>query len=296
MLKNIKMELSESLSLMINQSLTTGIFPEKLKIARVVPFHKCKNKSEISNYRPISILPSVSKVFERIIHDQVYAYFSSQSLFYSSQYGFRKQRSTELATLELVERVLKEMDNNNIPINIYLVLSKAFDTLDHEILLYKLKYYGMSQAAIRLFRSYLHNRTQYVDFDGTKSVCMTIKVGVPQGSILGPLLFIIYVNDLKYSTSSFHPVVYADDTTLSATLNSFEFGTSDHEELLNNALQRVNNWMKANKLSINKKKTKAMIFHMPQRRVVPPNLKIDNESIEYVNQFNFLGIVIDKHI
>jgi len=296
MLKNIKMELSESLSLMINQSLTTGIFPEKLKIARVVPFHKCKNKSEISNYRPISILPSVSKVFERIIHDQVYAYFSSQSLFYSSQYGFRKQRSTELATLELVERVLKEMDNNNIPINIYLDLSKAFDTLDHEILLYKLKYYGMSQAAIRLFRSYLHNRTQYVDFDGTKSVCMSIKVGVPQGSILGPLLFIIYVNDLKYSTSSFHPVVYADDTTLSATLNSFEFGTSDHEELLNNALQRVNNWMKANKLSINKKKTKAMIFHMPQRKVVPPNLKIDNESIEYVNQFNFLGIVIDKHM
>ena len=296
MLKKIKMEICESLTLIINQSLKTGIFPDKLKVARVIPLYKCKDKKDISNYRPISMLPSVSKVFERIMHDQVYTYFNSRNLFYPSQYGFRKQRSTEMAALELIENIINEMDKNNIPINIFLDLSKAFDTLDHEILLYKLKYYGMKQSALNLFHSYLLNRTQYVDLHGAKSSCMSLKVGVPQGSILGPLLFIIYVNDLKNCTSFFHPIVYADDTTLAASLNSYEINSFEHNILLNNALEKVNNWMKANKLSINKNKTKAMIFHTPQRKVTLPKIKIDDVDIEYVDNFNFLGIIIDKHV
>ena len=296
MLKSVKYEVCDSLTLIINQSLTTGLFPEKLKIAKVIPLHKGDDKSDISNYRPISMLSSVSKVFERIIHDQLYQYFDSNKLFYHSQYGFRKQRSTELAALELVEYILTEMDKNETPINVYLDLSKAFDTLDHDILLHKLIHYGLKEKATDLLRNYLQNRTQFVAIDNISSAQMPLKVGVPQGSILGPLLFIIYVNDMTSATRAFHPIIYADDTTLAASLNSFVAGIEEPEVYLNDELQKVSNWMKANKLSINKRKTKAMVFHTPQRRILHPSIRIDNTDIEYVTQFNFLGIIIDKNL
>jgi len=296
LLKHVKLQGCDVLTIIVNQSLSTGIFPNKLKVAKVIPIHKGKSKNDISNYRPISMLPSVSKVFERVMHDQVYSYFNSKNLLYRSQYGFRKSRSTELAALELVESVLQEMDKSHMPINIYLDLSKAFDTLDHEILLYKLNYYGMKESAIDLFRDYLHNRHQYVHIENTTSIKLPLQVGVPQGSILGPLLFIIYVNDMVNSTKAFHPIVYADDTTLAASLNTLQLEDPHSDLGLNTELQSVNNWMKANKLSINKDKTKAMVFHTPQRRAYYPQIKIDNVDIEYVDQFNFLGIIIDKHI
>ena len=172
----------------------------------------------MNNYRPISILPAVSKVFERIIFDQTYEHFKANGLFYASQYGFQKNHSTELAVLELVDRITQEMDSGTIPINIYLDLSKAFDTLDHDILLHKLSYYGITGVAIDLFTSYLTNRKQYVEFNNKRSVYADITVGVPQGSILGPLLFIIYINDILFSSDIFKFIMYADDTTLFATI------------------------------------------------------------------------------
>ena len=146
LLKLIKNEICESVTLIINQPLTTGIFPNKLKIAKVIPLFKKGDIYTFDNYRPISLLPSISKIFERTMYDQIYNYFQNNELFYNSQYGFRKNRSTELATLEIIDRIIQEMDKYNTPINIYIDLSKAFDTIDHNILLCKLKYYGLNQS------------------------------------------------------------------------------------------------------------------------------------------------------
>ena len=158
------------MALVINQSLCTGIFPTKLKIAKVIPLFKNKGDCHLfDNYRPISLLPTISKIFERVVHKQLYEYFVDNNLFYTSQYGYRKGHSTELAALELADRLSQHLDKGEIPIAIFLDLSKAFDTLDHKILLSKLNYYGIKGTALKWFESYLSNRYQYFIYENTKS-------------------------------------------------------------------------------------------------------------------------------
>ena len=189
------------------------------------------------------------------------------------------------------------MDMGEVPTNIYIDLSKAFDTLDHSILLAKLNYYGVCGLENILFREYPSGRHQYVDYNDTKSETKSVSIGVPQGSILGPLLFIIYINNLPSVTPIFHMLMYADDTTLYCNLNGV-----NSEVNINNELSKISEWLLSNKLSLNIKKTKFMVFHTPQRRVNYPVLKLNNVNIERVSQFNFLGVVInstlkwDKHI
>ena len=202
--------------------LNTGIYPDELKIAKIKPIFKKGDNKDFTNYRPISLLPSISKIFERVIYNQLYSYFNDNKLFFTSQYGFRKEHSTELACIEIVDRIIQKLDKNEIPINIYLDLSKAFDTLNHDILLAKLKFYGISGIAYQLFESYLTNRKQFVEYDDIKSDTLDIISGVPQGSILGPLLFIIYMNDISESSNLFDFINYADDTTLNSVLSTFE--------------------------------------------------------------------------
>ena len=295
LLKTIKNEIAEPLSIMINEALNTGIFPDELKIAKVLPIHKKGDIHLFSNYRPISILPSVSKVYERVVHNQLHKHFQDLKLYYNSQYGFRTKHSTELAALELIDRTIKSLDQNECPINIYLDLSKAFDTLDHEILLSKLDYYGIRDKAHDLLRSYLTNRKQFTQCNNKSSDPLIITTGVPQGSILGPLLFIIYINDISKVSNSFYPIVYADDTTLSATLGTFG-PVKDQRKKINTELGKISDWLKLNKLSLNINKTKAMIFRTPQKTVQPPTIEIDNTPIEFVHEFNFLGIIIDQHL
>ena len=155
LLKLIGPYLAPAITLILNQSLTTGIFPDSLKIARVIPLFKKGVKSIFDNYRPISLLPCISKIFDKVIYSQLYEYFKSNNLLYKHQYGFRPEHSCELATLEFVDRIFKCLDGNLKPFSVFIDLSKAFDTLNHDKLLYKLSYYGINNTPMLWFKSYL---------------------------------------------------------------------------------------------------------------------------------------------
>ena len=291
LIKSAKDVLIKPLTLLMNQIIHTGEFPKQLKIAKVKPLFKKGNQSSFTNYRPISLLPSISKIFEHVMTSQLMEYFTSKNLFCLQQFGFRPGHSTELAALKLVNHVISEMDNCNIPTNIYIDLSKAFDTLNFDILLNKLDYYGVQGCANRLIYSYLSERWQFVDFSGHKSSYLPIKTGVPQGSVLGPLLFLIYINDLPLVSNVFDMLMYADDTTLYCNINQ-----NIGEELINAELTKLWEWLGANKLSLNIAKTKYMVFHTSKRNVIYPNLKVNNNNIERVTEFNFLGVILHSHM
>ena len=286
LIKSARDVLIKPLTLLMNQIIHTGEFPKHLKIAKVEPLFKKGNQSSFTNYRPISLLPSISKIFEHVMTSQLMEYFTSKNLFCLQQFGFRPGHSTELAALKLVNYIITEMDNCNIPTNIYIDLSKAFD-----ILLNKLDYYGVQGCANRLIHSYLTDRWQFVDFNGHKSCYLPIKTGVPQGSVLGPLLFLVYINDLPLVSNVFDMLMYADDTTLYCNINQ-----NISEEVINVELLKLWDWLGANKLSLNIAKTKYMVFHTSKRNMIYPNLKVNNNTIERVTEFNFLGVILHSHM
>ena len=283
---------------MINQVLNNGIFPDKLKIAKVVHIFKSGDCALTNNYRPISLLPVISKVIENIIYTQLSLYFESNKLFSDGQYGFRPNRSTEQATLELTDRIISAMDNNDVPIGIFLDLSKAFDTIDHAILLSKLEHYGVDGIPLQLVNNYLTIRKQYVKRNEVNSNLLPINTGVPQGSILGPLLF-IYINDFTRASSIFDFICYADDTTLFSTLNNLVNAQNINPDIIiNKELATINEWLDINKLSFNVTKNKFMVFHTQHkhRAIKPPVPKINNTNIEKVEQFKFLGLNLDSNL
>ena len=261
LIKRAKEVLIEPLTLLVNQMLKSGHFPSELKISRVKPLFEKGDPSEFSNYRPISLLPSFSKIFEYAIFYQLFDYMCENNLLTIEQFGFRRGHSTELAAIQLVDRLTKQMDLGNVPTNIYIDVSKAFDTLDHSILLDKLSYYGICGVENLMLRTYLSNRHQYVEYNDSKSETKSISIGVPQGSILGSLPFLIYINDLPRVSRVFSMLMYADDTTLYCNINN-----ANSDIILNNELCKISDWLSSNKLSLNVKKTKYMVFHTPQKK------------------------------
>ncbi len=291
LIKRARDVLYKPLTLLINQTLTSGIYPTALKISKVKPLLKSGSASNICNYRPISLLSSFSKIFEYVIFHQLFDYLESHNLICCEQFGFRSGHSTELANLKLVNKLIQDMDSQKVPINIYIDLSKAFDTLDHGILLSKLEFYGIHGSELALFSNYLSGRIQYVEYNGATSRSRSVSLGVPQGSILGPLLFLIYINDLPSSTAIFDVLMYADDTTLFCNLNH-----TVGEAEINMELNNIYTWLLSNKLSLNVKKTKFMVFHHHRKIVEYPSLNINNKAIERVEEFNFLGVIISQDL
>ena len=272
LLNRINEYIHKPLTLIVNQSLSSGIFPNKLKIAKVIPIFKKDDAHLLNNYRPISLLPTISKVFEKVVQEQLTEFLNVNKLLYNSQYGFRKAQSTETATLELIDTLLQTLDKKDIPISIFLDLSKAFDTIDHNILYIKLRHYGINGVPLNWLINYLTGRQQFVKLDDEISNTLPISTGVPQGSILGPLLFILYINDLHMASDKFKAILYADDTTLVSTVSAFKqsAGAPDCKllsENINFELTRINEWLALNKLNLNISQTKYIIFHFPQRNM-----------------------------
>lgn len=284
----------EPLPYLIIKSITQGIFPKEFKLAKVIPIYKTDNVQQIHNYRPISILPFFSKVMEKLVADYMMDFIDTNNILNNNQFGFRKGHSTSHAVITLVERVSTALDTGKIVVGVFVDLKKAFDTVNHKILLSKLYAIGIRGNLYSWFQSYLGKRMQFVYFNGVQSDTKEITHGVPQGSILGPLLFLIYVNDFSRASDIFFSIMYADDTNIFIEGIKYE----GMIEIMNDELEKVDQWLKANKLTLNLRKTHYMVFHRSKIKFnnTTSTIKICNEEIECVNTTKFLGVIIDNKL
>ena len=273
MIKFLKLELVGPLVHIFNLSVTTGVFPTKLKVSRTIPVFKGGDHTSCDNYRPISLLSSISKILEKIVSCSLVSHLENNDLLYKNQYGFLKNRTTVHNILQLTNRVARDLGEKKYVIGVFLDLRKAFDVVSHDILLQKLKKMGINGTILNWFKSYLHNRQQYVDIQGHNSTNRLIDISVIQGSILGPILFLCFINDLHLSTDMLS-LLFADDT---ACLESH----SDLPTLINKVnleIQKLANWFRANRMAVNIGKTKYIIFRPRGTKI---DIDTDNHGIVY---------------
>ena len=284
--------LSGILSNFINECFAVGKFPQSLKVARVTPIFKGGANDIPSNYRPISILSVISKLIEKLTYNRLIKYLDKKQILNCNQFGFRTAHSTTHAITAIHENILKNVDESKHTISIFLDLSKAFDSVNHNILLDKLEHYGIRGTALEFFRSYLGNRQQFTMVNGQVSELLTVICGVPQGSTLGPLLFLLYINDLA-SASNFFVALFADDTGLQ--LSHEDIGTLTR--LCNAELVTINNWFLANRLTANFSKASKYMVTLGKRRQNCPQdlgLVMGSTPLERVQSIKYLGVFLDE--
>ena len=282
--------IAQPLTRIANLSLEQGVIPEELKFAVVTPIYKAKDPMFFNNYRPISLLSVFSKILERLMYNGLLKFLNKQDFFNKFQFGFRNKHSKFMALIILLENLVKAFDNGNCAVGIFLDFQKAFDTVDHYILLDKLHIYGIRGIAHDWFSSYMSKRHQSVMYNNFETDYKEIKCGVPQGSVLGPLLFLIYINDLPSVSKLFMPILFADDTNLFCTGKNL----GDIVNEINVEIEKIYSWVKANKLSLNVEKTNFMLF---TPKCFPRNmddLLINGNRISEVNETKFLGVIIDN--
>ena len=297
LLKSIKDTISEKLSNLFNESMADSTFPEQMKIAEVVPLYKSKERYLSSNYQPISLLITISKILEKVIYKRTYQFLNKNNQFYNSQYGFRSHHLCENAIAELVGNTLKNKENGKTTISLFLDLSKAFDSLQHETILKKLEIYGIRGTALTWFNSYLENRSMrakcQTDLSHSElSQTYNIEFGTLQGSCLGPLLFIIFCNDLNLHLTYLSCIQFADDTTLYGAGKSLNLLQCE----INHDSNIISEWFRANKLTLNVEKT-ICVIHSPNN-VTPPKveLKLGEQLIPCCSETRFLAVWLDKNL
>ena len=289
----VSAQISIPLSKIFNISVHNGTHPEKLKCADIIPIHKKGSNLIVSNYRPISLLSNINKIFEKMMFKRISTFLEKYNLLHQLQFGFRKKHSTTHALVGISDKIQTALDEGNIACGIFVDFQKAFDTIHLSILLKKLEYYGFRGFINNWFSSYLTNRKQRVSINGYYSDYKLIKHGVPQGSVLGPLLFLLYINDLhnciKHSLS-FH---FADDTNLLNINNNFK----TIEKQVNRDLRSLINWLSANKISLNQGKTELVFFRKRSTKI--PNtfkIKLNGKKLFHTKTIKYLGITLDEHL
>ena len=255
-LKDIKSTISSILSTIFNLCIEYGHFPDELKIGCITPVFKKGDKTSISSYRPICSLSPFSKIFERIIYDRMIKFIDKYNIFSKSQFGFRKNVSTETALIDFIDFVHKGLTAKHNVGAVFMDLSKAFDVMNHDILENKLKHYGFRRTFLKLLMSFIRDRKYFVNINGLNSEIQNVNIGVPQGSTLGPLLFLLYVNDMINCSSIIHFTQFADDTTLGYSCNDL----NELNNILEEEVHKVTEWLAANKLLLNVAKTHSMLF------------------------------------
>ena len=291
LLKDSTSTIASSLTKIFNASLLSQTFPDIWKNGKITPLFKSNDPTSPNNYRPITILPIISKIMERIVHRQVYKFLREHNLITSEQFGFRPNLSTNIALTRVTEEILINIDNKLITGAVFIDLRKAFDTVDHTLLIAKLKNIGFSAPVINWFTSYLSSRTVVTSINNITSTPKPVTVGVPQGSILGPLLFLIFINDLPQCLKHCKSILYADDTLLYYAGRT----ENDLQVKINEDLNSLSQWLNNNLLTLNYEKTKFMIF-ANKKQSTKVDITIENKKVLQETSFNYLGVTLSSDL
>ena len=272
----------------INDSFETGYFPNFCKTAKVIPLFKSGEKTDVQNYRPISILPIFSKIIEKVVHHQLYGFLQRNHILSPNQYGFRKKLSTSDAITDMLQFLYDKLDNGYTVISFFLDFSKAFDSVNHNILLDKLKFYGIRGVPHNWFKSYLRNRSQFVATNNISSSVENI-----QWSNLGPLLFLLFINDFPNCSNFFKFNLFADDSTLTCSFENFD--PVSIPTVLEHELSKINDWLLLNRIKVNSQKSHFLIFSYRKKINLNP-IKFGDNFLSQCESTKFLGIYIDDHL